>query len=470
MRRTKIVATLGPASESEEVVSALIEAGVNVFRLNFSHGTHEQHQARVALVRRLARQRQVPIAILQDLQGPKIRTGTLQGGQPVRLQDGAPFVITARPVAGSAEIVSTTYPALPEDVKPGDRLLLDDGLMEVRVVAVEGTDVTTAVVHGGILKEHKGINLPGVKISAPALTDKDRNDLELGLKLGVDYVALSFVRQPQDLTELQELIRARSLRTPIIAKLEKPEALRHLEAILEVADGVMVARGDLGVELSPQEVPTAQKTIIEAANRHFRLVITATQMLESMMTNPRPTRAEASDVANAIFDGTDAVMLSGETAAGKYPVEAVQTMVTIASEAEANLDRWGRAIPGEYHTTDEALAVAHAATELAEDLDAKAIVALTRTGRTAMFLSERRPKVRILALTPSEVTFRALALAWGIQPIMGRPITNFEEMIVEVEARVKAEGCWTGGDVLVITGGLPLGTFSPTNFVKVHRV
>jgi pyruvate kinase len=470
MRRTKIVATLGPTSDSEDRIAALIDAGVNVFRLNFSHGVHDDHRARLERVRRLAGQHRVPIAVIQDLQGPKIRTGTLTGGQPVTLCDGDRFVITARPVAGSAAAVSTTYPSLPGDVRPGDCILLDDGLMELRVVATDATDVTTEVVHGGLLQEHKGINLPGVRVSAPALTEKDRADLDFGLKLGVDYVALSFVRRPEDVVELKEIILSRGLRTPVIAKLEKPEALEHLDGILEVSDGVMVARGDLGVELSPQQVPTAQKTIIEAANRRHRLVITATQMLESMMYNPRPTRAEASDIANAIFDGTDAVMLSGETAAGQYPVEAVQTMAAIAVEAEANLDRWGRGLPGDHHTTDEALAVAHAATNLAHDLDARAIVAFTRSGRTALFLSKLRPGVPIWAFTPGDATYRALALAWGTTPLMCRAVMGVEEMIAEVEAKVKVEGYAGSGDVLVIAGGLPLGTYSPTNFLKVHRL
>jgi pyruvate kinase len=470
MRRTKIVATLGPASEAEDRIAALIDAGVNVFRLNFSHGTHDDHRVRFERVRRLAEQRRLPIAVLQDLQGPKIRTGTLEDGQPVALRDGTRFVITTRPVTGSATAVSTTYPSLPGDVKPGDRILLDDGLMELRVIATDATDVTTEVVHGGLLKEHKGINLPGVKLSTAALTEKDREDLDFGLELGVDYVALSFVRRPEDVTELKEIITSRGLDTPIIAKLEKPEALEHLEAILEVTDGVMVARGDLGVELSPQQVPTAQKTIIRAANRRHKLVITATQMLESMIHNPRPTRAEASDVANAIFDGTDAVMLSGETAAGEYPIEVVQTMVAITLEAEAHLDRWGHGPHGDYRTTDEAQAVAHAATDLAHDLDARVIVAFTRSGRTALFLSKLRPRVPILALTPSEITYRALALMWGATPLMCPAVTGIEEMIAEVEARVKAEGYAASGDVLVITGGLPLGTYSPTNFLRVHRL
>ncbi|HEY8292497.1 MAG TPA: pyruvate kinase, partial [Thermomicrobiales bacterium] len=324
-RATKIVATLGPATTDAAVLTALIRAGVDVVRLNFSHGTHDEHAAAYATTRSIAKSLGRPIAVLQDLQGPKIRTGTLAAGSPVTLRDGATFRITSEAVEGTAERVSTTYQHLPDDVQSGDRILLDDGRMELRVTAIEGADVVTTVVHGGALGEHKGINLPGVKVSSPALTEKDLDDLAFGIKLGVDYVALSFVRTPQDVRLARAALKRLNSTTPLIAKIEKPEALDDLPGVIDAADGVMVARGDLGVELSPERVPSAQKRIIRLANARGKVVITATQMLESMTTNPEPTRAEASDVFNAILDGTDAVMLSGETSVGKFPIETVKT-------------------------------------------------------------------------------------------------------------------------------------------------
>ncbi|HZG67165.1 MAG TPA: pyruvate kinase, partial [Herpetosiphonaceae bacterium] len=336
MRRTKIVATLGPATESEDRLRQLIEAGLDVVRLNFSHGTHAEHVARIARVRTVAAAMGKPVAILQDLQGPKIRTGELASDIPVLLQDGAPFVITTEPVLGDARRVSTTYQGLPGDAAPGERILISDGLIELRVTAVRGNDVVTQVVHGGSLREHQGINLPGSAVSAAAITDKDREDLAFGLEQGVDYVAMSFVRRADDVRALKDLITAVGKKTPVVAKIEKPQALDDLEAIMQVTDGVMVARGDLGVEMAPEQVPIVQKDLIAAASQHNVTVITATQMLESMITNPRPTRAEASDVANAIFDGTDAIMLSGETAVGQFPVEAVAMMARIATATEGS--------------------------------------------------------------------------------------------------------------------------------------
>src|SRR2546426_932921 len=345
MRRTKIVCTIGPATNSEERIEQLIRSGMNVARLNFSHGTQSEHALVIERLRTISARLDCSIAILQDLQGPKIRTGTLQGGQPVLLADGVKVTITTRDVVGNAQIVSTTYKLLPQDVKVGDCILLDDGLLELSVLGSVETDVQCLVVHGGILKEHKGINLPGVTVSAGALTEKDRDDLKFGVLHDVDYVALSFVRRPEDVLEAQEFIRqvhAEQLEQhtqgsiPVIAKLEKPEAVARLDELLEVVDGVMIARGDLGVEMAPEKVPLIQKRIIARCNDRGLPVITATQMLESMVTNPRPTRAEASDVANAILDGTDAIMLSAETASGAYPSEAVQMMARIALETETS--------------------------------------------------------------------------------------------------------------------------------------
>ncbi len=369
MRKTKIVATIGPASSSEERLEALIRAGMDVARLNFSHGTHEQHAAAFTAIRAVSARLGRAVAILQDLSGPKIRTGALAGGKPVLLVDGAEVTITTEPVVGTASLLATTYPHLADDLHPGDRVLLADGLMELTVLSSQAGLVRCRVVHGGLLGEHKGINLPGVRLSAPAVTEKDADDLAFGVSLGVDYLAVSFVRQAEDLRQVRHLLREHGADTPVIAKIEKPEAVKNLDAILGACEGVMVARGDLGVEVSPEKVPMLQKQIIEAANRHGDLVITATQMLESMVSNPRPTRAEASDVANAILDGTDAVMLSAETAVGQYPVEAVDMMSRIALEAEAS----GRAAgPTDHSRRGYAHAIAHAACTIAGDLDFKA--------------------------------------------------------------------------------------------------
>ncbi len=378
MRRTKIVCTIGPATSSEEQLERLMRAGMNVARLNFSHGIQEEHAAVIERIRRISARLGCPIAILQDLQGPKIRVGSLQDGQPIRLVDGAQVTITTRPVAGDSQTIPTTYMHLPQDVKPGDRILLDDGLMELRVLDAGATDVRCQVVHGGLLKEHKGINLPGVAVSAPALTEKDRDDLRFGIMHGVDYVALSFVRRPEDVLEARKLVHQFQAESeaegkhalvdiPLIAKLEKPEAVMQLNAILDVVDGVMVARGDLGVEMSPEKVPLIQKRVIARCNEMGLPVITATQMLESMVTNPRPTRAEVNDVFNAILDGTDAVMLSAETATGAYPIEAVQMMVCIALEAEAG-DSTARQPQCQRLTQEHA--VSHAARALSEEASA----------------------------------------------------------------------------------------------------
>lgn len=467
MRRTKIVCTLGPAAQSEEQIQALVHAGMDVARLNFSHGTLADHAALVKRLRVVAARLGRPVAILQDLQGPKIRTGTLAAG-PVQLENGRRFVITARDVPGTAEIVSTTYPDLPRDVHPGDRILLADGTMRLEVEAVEGDDVITRVVLGGPLGEHKGINLPGVNVSAPALTAKDRDDLAFGLAQGVDYVALSFVRRPEDVAEARDVITAARSPARLIAKLEKPQAMQNLDGILANADGVMVARGDLGVELSTQEVPTAQKCIIAAANHAGKLVITATQMLETMIHNPYPTRAEASDVANAIYDGTDAVMLSGETAVGSYPVESVAVMATIACEAEKHLHEWGRYRAEHGDTGDDALAIARAARDLADDRDALAVAAFTRSGRTAQLLSKQRPSSPILAFTPFDVAYRQMALLWGVQPHRVPEADSVEEMIAHVERALGETGSIPRGAPVVFVAGFPAGKPSPTNFIKLH--
>jgi pyruvate kinase len=476
MRRTKIVCTIGPATSSEERLEQLIRAGMNVARVNFSHGTQPEHALVIERIRTTSARLGHAIAILQDLQGPKIRTGTLEGGQPVLLAGGARVTITTRDVEGNAETISTTYKQLPQDVKEGDRILLDDGLLELRVLGFDATEVECLVVHGGPLKEHKGINLPGVAVSAPALTEKDRDDLKFGVSQGVDYVALSFVRRPEDVLEARALIRQlqvgqvgerEQVSIPLIAKLEKPEAVARLDEILDVVDGVMVARGDLGVEMPPEKVPLIQKRIIAACNDRGLPVITATQMLDSMITHPRPTRAEASDVANAIFDGTDALMLSAETATGFYPIEAVQMMVRIAQETEAD-PRSARQPQCQYLTP--AHAVSHAARALAEEASVQAIVVFTRSGDAAHLISTDRPRTPILAYTPSEHVYRQLALWWGVWPHRIDLQETTEELIARVDQRLQEDNLVSRGEHVVIMGGLPVASQARTNFVKLQSV
>jgi pyruvate kinase len=463
---------------------------MDVVRINFSHGTHEQHAATIARVRAVAARLNRPVAVLQDLQGPKIRTGALEGGMSVFLTDGHRFVLTTRPVIGTDKIVSTTYNDLPKDVRRGDTILLSDGAIELRVTGVVKQDVSTEVIHGGSLAEHQGINLPGVAVSAPALTEKDRADLIFGVGQGVDYIALSFVRRPDDVNEAKELVEetlrglpelcapsprelhpsayAAERTIPVIAKLEKPEALQALDEILKVADGVMVARGDLGVEMPLERVPTIQKEIIAKANARGLPVITATQMLESMIEHPRPTRAEASDVANAILDGTDAVMLSAETAIGKYPVEAVQVMARIACESEPYCKHGPFEHHGEPRT--HAHAVASAAHILAREARAHVIAAFTRTGTSAHLISKERPVMPVVAYTPFEQVYRRLALWWGVMPRRSELLGTTEQLIAWVDEQLQEEGLVQRGDEAVIMGGMPVAGRARTNFVKLQHI
>jgi pyruvate kinase len=473
MRRTKIVATIGPASSRPEMLERLVGAGVDVVRLNFSHGEHEGHGRVMAAVRAIAARTGRPIAILQDLSGPKIRIGELEGGGPVELRDGARIAITTDDVTGTAARVSTTYKALPRDVKPGDRILLDDGNLELRVARVEGGSVECEVVHGGLLRPNKGMNLPEAALSTPALTEKDRRDLAFGLGQGVDYVALSFVRQPKDLEEVKAVVRAAGRTTPVIAKIEKREAVQNLERVVEASEGVMVARGDLGVELSTEEVPTLQKRIIRLANTLGKVVITATQMLESMVESPRPTRAEASDVANAILDGTDAVMLSAESASGEFPVEAVETMARIAVYTERHYD-WrhlGReaARVAEGTASPVARSLARVAASVAEELACKLIVAFTESGLTAQLVSCFRPRAPIAAVTYNEDVFRRLSLWWGVVPVKSDFARTTDEMIVKGEALLKERGLAAAGDRLLMLGGMT-HTAGATNMIRIHTV
>ncbi|RMF44986.1 MAG: pyruvate kinase [Anaerolineae bacterium] len=472
-RRAKIIATLGPASESEAVLRRMIQAGMNVARLNFSHGSHEQHAARIARVRAIAHRLGKPVAILQDLQGPKIRTGELQNGQ-ITLQNGDRLLLTTEPIQGTAERISVDYADLPSIVRKGNHILLADGQLELEVEAVHGTEVETRVILGGVLTPHKGVNLPGVPLDIPGFTPKDEADLKFGLQQGVDAIAISFVRAASDIARVRQAIARFApdrLHTPIIAKLERPEALENLHEIVHAADGVMVARGDLGVEMPPESVPIAQKRIIEEANRHAKIVITATQMLESMIYNPRPTRAEASDVANAIFDGTDAVMLSGETAVGKYPIKAVEMMASVVQQAEAHLDSWGHwqgAAPDDAH--DDAVYITRAAHELAHDRNVAAIAVFTVRGRTARLMSKQRPAVPILAFTPDEHTYRQMGMLWGVFPHLVPRANTMETMLAHVENAMIAETALEAGQQVVLICGYPVGTMRPTNLALLHTI
>lgn len=473
MRRTKIVATLGPATNTPEMVMQLLKAGVDVVRLNFSHGTHEDHAYSIKLVRQAAQELNRPVAILQDLQGPKIRTGSLAGGQPVTLVPGTIFTITTKPVVGNDSIVSTSYTPLPHDVEPGDRILVSDGLIELQVIETSEDSVTTQIVHGGELREHQGINLPGVKVSSPAVTEKDIEDLKFGLAQGVDYVAISFVRRAADVQQVIDLIAEAGYDTPVIAKIEKPEALDELGEILKKVSGVMVARGDLGVEMALEQVPLVQKRIIAAANAAGVPVITATQMLESMIVNPRPTRAEASDIANAIIDGTDAVMLSGETAKGAFPIEAVRVMSMIA-EATDDTARSYDFEPGNNGPLADfsgpVNAIGEAATAVVKALPIRAIVAFTQSGGTARLMAYHRPRVPIIAITPYEHIYRRLSLFWGVIPTLGEMSDHQAKFEAQTMRCVLDAGLAQPNDYVVMTGGHPIAQHGQTNFLKILQI
>jgi pyruvate kinase len=467
-RHSKIVCTIGPVTRTPRMIRKLIDAGMDVARLNFSHGTHEEHAENIAALREAAMLMKKPIAILADLQGPKIRTGALAGGGSVALRTGQKFVITTAKVLGDSTRVNTTFRPLPHEVKAGDRILLSDGVIELRVERVRGHEVQCHVVNGGILGEHKGINLPGVQLHVPALTEKDRVDLRFTLKQGVDYIAVSFVRRADDVVLAKSLIRRVKKDTPVIAKLEKPEAIENLEEIMRASDGVMVARGDLGVEMNPERVPVVQKNIIARAREFRRPVITATQMLESMTENPRPTRAEASDVANAIFDGSDAVMLSAETATGRYPVEAVSMMARIIEQAEESIHEYPRPATQERLKVPETVAelVCHASREL----HMKLIAVFTHSGFTARLVSRYRPLVPIVAFSPEAHTRRRMALLWGVTSRSISDIKKIDGLAMIAEKRLMEERLVRKGDVIGIVAGTPMGIRGTTNFMKFHVI
>ena len=467
-RHSKIVCTIGPATRSPRMIRKLIAAGMDVARLNFSHGTHQEHAQSIAMLRAAAAEHKRPLAILADLQGPKIRTGALAGGGTVLLRGGQKFVITTAKVLGDSTRVNTTFHPLPREVKRGDRILLSDGLIELRVDKTTRSEVICQVVNGGILGEHKGINLPGVKLHVPAITEKDRLDLRFALAHGADYIAASFVRRAEDVHLAKELVRRARKDTPVIAKLEKPEAIENLEQILPVSDGVMVARGDLGVEMNPEQVPVVQKNIIARAREFRRPVITATQMLESMTENPRPTRAEASDVANAIFDGTDAVMLSAETATGKYPVEAVGMMARIIEAAESSIHEFPR--PAGQERLKIAETVAESVCHASRELHMKLIAVFTHSGFTARLISRYRPLVPIVAFSPEVETRRRMALLWGVTPRSIVDIKKIDALPGLAEKRLLEERLVRKGDVIGIIAGTPMGVRGTTNIMKFHVI
>ena len=469
-RKAKIVCTIGPASSSEAVLRDLMRAGMEVARLNFSHGTHEEHARVIDRLRRVAAKEARTICILQDLQGPKIRTGRLKYRTPIAIKSGARLTITPRDMAGTAALISTTFKTLAQEVEPGSRVLLSDGLIELRVTGVRGDDVECEVINGGLLGEHKGINLPGTVVRVPSLTEKDEKDLEFGLKHGVDIVAVSFVRTADDVRLVKRLVRLHNSEAWVIAKLEKPQAVdpQNLEEILDVADGVMVARGDLGVEVPPEKVPIIQKHVIRRAAEWRKPVITATQMLESMIENPRPTRAEASDVANAVLDGTDAVMLSAETASGKYPREAVAIMAKIVLEAEsAREDVMQRRRAHRHLSISETIceSVAHAA----QDLEMKAIAVYTESGTTARLISKYRPGAPIYAFAATPEVCARLNLLWGVSPVPCEMTPNAEEMVQKAETHLLKLHAAQSGDVIAVVAGTR-STSGSTNFMRLHVI
>ncbi|UWE12086.1 pyruvate kinase [Actinacidiphila bryophytorum] len=470
MRRAKIVCTLGPAVDSYDQLKTLVEAGMNVARLNFSHGSHAEHEDRYQRVRKVAEETGRAVGVLADLQGPKIRLGKFADG-PVELVAGDEFTITTEDVAGDKTVCGTTYKGLPGDVSQGDPILINDGNVALRVIEVDGPRVRALVVEGGVISDHKGINLPGAAVNVPALSEKDIDDLRFALRMGVDMVALSFVRDAKDVRDVHRVMDEEGIRVPVIAKVEKPQAVRNMEDVVMAFDAVMVARGDLAVEYPLEQVPVVQKRLVELCRRNAKPVIVATQMMESMITNSRPTRAEASDVANAILDGADAVMLSAESSVGKYPVETVKTMARIVEAAEEELLCRGLQplAPGKKPRTQGG-AVARAAAELADFLDAKTLVAFTKSGDTARRLARYRVPEPVVAFTTDPATRNQLALTWGVEAFVVEHVDNTDDMVKIVDREMLKLSDYTTGDTVIITAGSPPGVPGTTNLVRVHHL
>ena len=472
MRKTKIVCTIGPASEDIKVFSEMVKSGLNIVRLNFSHGTHEEHKKRIDMVKKVRETLGVPIPIMLDTKGPEIRTGNFLGGEAF-LKEGQNVILTTREVLGNDSIFSVSYSGLPMDVKKEDRILIDDGNIGLKVLDIlNDTDILCVVENSGIVKDKKGVNVPGVKINLPAITEKDIDDIMFGIREGIDFIAASFVRKASDVLAIRRILEEENAEyINIIAKIENQEGIDNLDEIIKVADGIMVARGDLGVEIPTEEVPIVQKMIIKKCNLSGKPVITATQMLDSMIRNPRPTRAEATDIANAILDGTDAIMLSGETAAGKYPVESVRTMAKIAETTEKTINyrdlllkRATSSLPTITH------AISHATCTIAQDLGASAIITATKSGYTARMVSKYRPQAPIVAVTTDERVQRKLMLLWGVYPLLTKSMDTTDDMIEESVNKALEAGYIRKGDLVVITAGIPVGITGTTNMVKVHIV
>ncbi|MFJ4679333.1 pyruvate kinase [Kitasatospora sp. NPDC088783] len=470
MRRAKIVCTLGPAADSYDQIKALVDAGMDIARLNLSHGSHAEHEDRYHRVRKASDETGRSVGVLADLQGPKIRLATFADG-PVLLERGDEFTITVDDVPGDREVCGTTYKGLAADVSPGERILVDDGRVTLEVTRVDGPRVRCAVVEGGLVSDHKGLNLPGVAVSVPALSDKDVEDLRWALRTGADIVALSFVRSGKDVEEVHRIMAEEGRRIPVIAKIEKPQAVENLESIVDAFDGIMVARGDLGVELPMEQVPIVQKRAVKLARRNAKPVIVATQMLDSMINASRPTRAEASDVANAVLDGTDAVMLSGETSVGKYPVETVRTMARIVEAAEEEVLAEGLPpLTASGKPRTQGGAVARAAAEIGDFLDAKYLIAFTQSGDTARRLTRYRSPIPVLAFTYEPAVRSQLALTWGVETFLGPFVTTTDELVAQVDSALLSLGRCAPGDVVIITAGSPPGLAGSTNLVRVHHV
>ena len=471
MKKTKIVATIGPASESEEILRALFESGVNVCRLNFSHGNHEEHQVRIDTIKKVREEMGLPIGLMLDTKGPEIRLGDFRDGRIV-LNQGDHFTLTTRDILGDNSIVNISYEELPKDVKVGNMILIDDGLVELEVLEIKDTEIECIALNNGELSNHKGVNVPHVEINLPAITEKDKGDIIFGIKNDIDFIAASFIRKAEDVTNIRKIIEENDgEHIHIISKIENQQGVDNIEEILKASDGMMVARGDLGVEIETEIMPLVQKDLIKRCNNHGKPVITATQMLDSMMRNPRPTRAEVTDVANAIFDGTSAIMLSGETAAGKYPVDSVKTMYKIAVKTEGALDYENilktRADGSETTTTN---AISRATCYTAHDLKAAAIVTATSSGHTSKAISKFKPKTPIIAATNSERVMRRLSLVWGVYPVLAPMSATTDEVVSNsVEAAVKG-GYISEGDLIVITAGVPVGISGTTNLIKVHTI
>ena len=471
MKKTKIVATIGPTSESEEMLEKLFQAGVNVCRLNFSHGDHNEHQKRIDTIKRVRERMNLPIAIMLDTKGPEIRLKNFKEGV-VEIKQGQDFTLTTRDILGDETIVGISYEGLPRDLEVGGRVLIDDGLVEFRVKELKGTEILMEALNDGVLKNHKGVNIPNVRISLPALTEKDIEDIIFGVQNDMDFIAASFIRKASDVNDIRRILEDNhGIKVDIISKIENQEGVDNIDEIINVSDGIMVARGDLGVEVPTEKIPLIQKELIRKCNLAGKAVITATQMLDSMMRNPRPTRAEVTDIANAIIDGSSAIMLSGETAAGKYPVEAVQMMYSIAINTENSLDYKEmlklRSMRNEITTTN---AISKATVNTASDLGAKAIITATSSGYTSKAISKFRPKAPIIAATTSEKVMRKMALEWGVYPVLA-PLSKSTDEVIDLSVKATIEAGYAGeGDLVVITAGIPVGLSGTTNLIKVHTI